>query len=126
VFSTSFTAQDLCVEPTPVQNGTGAYWLPQYFAQWRGRTLVVNDPYAYAFSGGQPPASTPPADSEFNGTTTESLSGVTLLYGQSYQFRARLADLTGGGPQPTDDSPSDAGSTTLNFRRYVPPKKVQF
>jgi hypothetical protein len=126
VFSTSFTAQDLCVEPTPVQNGTGAYWLPQYFAQWRGRTLVVNDPYAYAFSGGQPPASAPPADSEFNGTTTESLSGVTLLYGQSYQFRSRLADLTGGGPQPADDSPSDAGSTTLNFRRYVPPKKVQF
>ncbi|MFI5336291.1 MAG: hypothetical protein ACHQ5A_05885, partial [Opitutales bacterium] len=26
VFSTSFTAQDLCVEPTPVQNGSGDYW----------------------------------------------------------------------------------------------------
>ncbi len=126
VFSTSFTAQDLCVEPTPVQNGSGDYWLPQYFAQWRGRTLVVNDPYAYAFSGGQPPASTPPADSEFTGTTTESLPDVSLRYGQPYQFRTRLADLTGGGPEPTDTSPSDAGVTTLNFRRYVPPKKVQF
>jgi hypothetical protein len=126
VFSTTFAAQDLCVEPTPVQNGSGDYWLPQYFAQWRGRTLVVNDPYAYAFSGGQPPATTPPADSEFTGTTTESLSGVSLRYGDSYQFRARLADLTGGGPEATDPSPNDAGITTLNFRRYVPPKKVQF
>jgi len=126
VFSTSFTAQDLCVEPTPVQNGTGDYWLPRYFAQWRGRTLVVNDPYAYVFSGGQPPASTPPADSEFTGATTESLSGVNLRYGQPYQFRTRLADLTGGGPEPTDASPSDAGTTIVNFRRYIPPKKVQF
>lgn len=125
VFNTSFTAQDLCVEPTPVQNGTGDYWLPQYFAQWRGRTLVVNDPYAYLFSGGQPPSPAPPSDSEFTGTTTESLPDVTLLYGQSYQFRTRLADLTGGGPEPTDPSPSDAGTTTITFKRYVPPKKVQ-
>jgi hypothetical protein len=110
VFTASFTEQDQCVEPTPVQNGKGDYWLPRYFAQWRGRTLVVNDPYTYAFSGGQPPASTPPADSEFTGTTTESLSGVGLRYGQVYQFRTRLADLT----------------VTLTFKRYVPPKKVQF
>jgi hypothetical protein len=126
VFTASFTEQDQCVEPTPVQNGKGDYWLPRYFAQWRGRTLVVNDPYTYAFSGGQPPASTPPADSEFTGTTTESLSGVGLRYGQVYQFRTRLADLTGGGPEPADPSPSDAGATTLTFKRYVPPKKVQF
>jgi hypothetical protein len=125
VFTTSFTAQDLCVEPTPVQNaGSGQqYWLPRYFAQWRGRTLVVNDKYGYTFSGGQPPASTV-SDSDFTGTLSESLSGVNLLYGQNYEFRTRLADLTGGGPEPTDNSPSDAGSTTLAFRRYIPPKKV--
>lgn len=126
VFTTTFTAQDLCVEPTPVQNGSGDYWLPQYFAQWRGRTLVVNDPYAYAFSGGQPPASSAPSDSEFTGTTTESLSNVSLRFGENYQFRARLADLTGGGPLATDDSPSDAGSASITFKRWVPPKKVQF
>lgn len=127
VFTTTYTAQDLCVEPTPIQNaGPGQdYWLPQYFAQWRGRTLVINDQYAYAFSGGQPPAaSSAPPPSDFNGTTTESLPGVTLRYGNSYQFRTRLADLTGGGPQAGDPSPSDAGATTLPFRRHVPPKKV--
>jgi hypothetical protein len=126
VFSTSFTAQELCVEPTPIQNaGTGQqYWLPRYFAQWRGRTLVVNDQYGYAFSGGQPPAPSTVVDSDFTGTISESLSGVNLLYGQNYEFRTRLADLTGGGPVPSDTSPSDAGITTIPFRRYVPPKKV--
>ena len=63
------------VEPTPVQNaGAGQqYWLPRYFAQWRGRTLVVNDKYGYAFSGGQPPAPSAVTDSDFTGTLTESL-----------------------------------------------------
>jgi hypothetical protein len=125
VFSTPFKPQELCVEPTPVQNGTGDYWLPQYFAQWRGRTLVVNDPYAYIFSGGQPPASTPPTDSQFTGTTNESLPAVGLRYGNTYHFRTRLTDLTGGGPVSTDPSPSDAGLSTIAFKRYVPPKKVQ-
>jgi hypothetical protein len=124
VFNTSFTAQDLCVEPTPIQNGTGDYWLPQYFAQWRGRTLVVNDPYAYLFSGGQPPAASSTTDTEFTGTTAESLPTVGLRYGQTYQFRSRLTDLTGGGPEVTDPSPTDAGSATIVFKRHVPPKKV--
>lgn len=127
VFTTSFNATDLCVEPTPIQNsGTGQdYWLPQYFAQWRGRTLVVSDEYGFAFSGGQPPAPSTTTGTEFTGSLTESLPDVTLLYGQPYQFRTRMADLTGGGPEATDDSPDDAGTTTVNFRRFVPPKKVQ-
>src|ERR1019366_4289099 len=130
VFTTSFTDQDLCAEPTPVQNSSSSsgpkqdYWLPRYFAQWRGRTLVVNDKYGFAFSGGQPPAPSTTTDSDFTGTLTEALSGVNLRYGQSYQFRTRLADLTGGGPAPTDPDPTDVGIATLPFRRYVPPKKV--
>jgi hypothetical protein len=127
VFTTSYAAQDLCVEPTPLQNsGPGQFfWLPQYFAQWRGRSLVVDDKYAFAFSGGQPPAAhTPPQPSDFHGTTVESPSGVALRYGHSYQFRSRLADLTGGGPQASDPTPGDVAITTLDFRRHVPPKKV--
>ena len=126
VFTTSFTSQDMCVEPTPVQAaGAGQdYWLPQYFAQWRGRTLVVNDKYGYVLSGGQPPAPSAVTSSDFTGTLAESLSGVNLLYGQTYEFRTRLADLTGGGPAAGDASPSDAGTTTVPFRRYIPPKKV--
>jgi hypothetical protein len=126
VFATSFSGTDLCLEPTPIQNGGAAqaFWLPRYFAQWRGRTLVVNDQYGYVLSGGQPPAPSTPTDSEFSGTLSQFLPPFTLRYGNPYQFRTRLADLTGGGPQATDKSPADAGMTTVNFRRFIPPKKV--
>jgi hypothetical protein len=124
VFTASYAAQDLCVEPTPIQTGV-FFWLPQYFAQWRGRSLVVDDKYAFAFSGGQPPAAhTPPQPADFHGTTAESPSGVRLRYGHSYQFRTRLTDLTGGGPQASDPTPGDVAITNIDFRRHVPPKKV--
>ena len=126
VFSTTYSGE-LCVEPTPIQNAgpNQAYWLPQYFAQWRGRTLVVNDDYAYAFSGGQPAANTY-SNGDFNGAAFEVLPSVGLRYGQDYQFRTRLADLTGGGPEPPDPDPSDEGIAKIAFRRYVPPKQVPF
>jgi len=91
VFSTSFTSQELCVEPTPIQNaGAGQdYWLPRYFAQWRGRTLVVNDKYGYAFSGGQPPAPITTADSDF--TAHALLAGLSP---DLYQYQRDERGLT--------------------------------
>jgi hypothetical protein len=124
----SFTAtavEELPVEPTPVSNGSSTnFWLPRYFAHWRGSSLVVNDPYAYAFSGGQAPPSYPqnPSAPQFSGTLTESIN-ISLRYGDWYQFRSRLTDLTGGGPDATGSAP-DAGVATLQFLRYVPPKAV--
>jgi hypothetical protein len=124
----SFSAsaiEELTVEPTPVRNGNSAnFWLPRYFAHWRGRSLVVNDPYAYAFGAGDAPKSYPqnPAAPQFSGTLTEVLD-ISLRYGQWYQLRTRLADLTGGGPAATD-SAADSGVATLQFLRYVPPKAV--
>jgi hypothetical protein len=124
----SFTAsqdEELGIEPTPVANGDSTnFWLPRYFAHWRGRSLVVNDPYAYAFSGGQAPPAYPqnPGAPQFSGTLTEDIN-IGLRYGEWYQFRARLSDLTGGGPAPADTAP-DAGVATLQFLRYVPPKAV--
>ena len=124
----SFTAgavEELGIEPTPVANGNSTnFWLPRYFAHWRGRSLVLNDPYAYAFSGGQAPPAYPqsPGAPQFSGTLTEVIS-IGLRYGNWYQFRARLADLTGGGPAPADTAP-DAGVATLQFLRHVPPKAV--
>jgi hypothetical protein len=124
----SFTAsalQELAVEPTPTSTGTSKnYWLPRYFAHWRGSSLVVNDPYAYAFSNGDPPASYPqnPSAPQFSGSLSATLN-IGLRYGQWYQIRTRLMDLTGGGPTP-DGSAPDAGVATLPFLRYVPPKAV--
>jgi hypothetical protein len=124
----SFSAtavEEMTVEPTPVRNGNSPnFWLPRYFAHWRGRSLVVNDPYAYAFGHGDTPKSYPqnPAAPQFSGSLTEVID-IGLRYGQWYQLRTRLADLTGGGPAVSESAIS-AGVATLQFLRYVPPKAV--
>ena len=130
-FSVGPVSQELCVAPTPVSNaGSGNFWLPRYFAHWRGRSLVVNDQYAYAFSGdsGQNPKSyqqdlTAP---QFSGTIQDPVPPkIGLRYGQWYQFRTRLSDLTGGGPT-VDSTVSDAAEVvTDQFLRYVPPKTTK-
>ena len=118
--------EELWIEPTPVGNGAAPtnYWMPRYFAQWRGQSLVVDDPYAFTFGmGGTPPAYPQnPGAPQFNGSLQQVLN-IGLRYGDWYQLRTRMADLTGGGPDVTDGSP-DAGVATLPFLRYVPPKAV--
>ena len=55
------------------------------------------------------------------------LSGVpALLYGTDYEFRIRLADLTGGGPD-VSTAPVHPGPVPVSlakFRRYVTPKAL--
>jgi len=108
----TFTAKVLReygIEPVPVRSADGVdktSWLPRYFAQWRGKSLIVNDMDAYLLGGGAAPA-TPPA-------ITPELPPVQLLYGHDYEFRTRLLDLTGGTPDPG----LGAGSTPV--RRHLP------
>ena len=47
-----------------------------------------------------------------------------LLYGTTYQFRVRLADLTGAGPDPSQKPVAETAAqrATLTFSRHVPPK----
>jgi hypothetical protein len=124
-FTTTQT-EELAIEPTPVGNGTSPtnFWLPRYFAHWRGRSLVVSDKYGYAFGTGGPPApyTQNPGAPQFSGSLTEVID-IGLRYGNWYQFRTRLSDLTGGGPTADVIDPG-AGVTTIQFLRYVPPKAV--
>ncbi|WP_293676943.1 hypothetical protein [uncultured Phenylobacterium sp.] len=124
------------VFPAKVNADLGtAYWLPSYFTQWYGASLVLPDGRAAALDAsgaladpgtygdsripknpgqaGDLYAPRPPADCE-------------LKYGEAYDFRVRLADLTGGGPRVDDDELNDAPSTqaSLVFRRYVAPKAL--
>ena len=74
---------------------TAEAWLPLYFAQWRGYSLVVHDDTTSKLTPG-----TKPMPGNF---LQAFLTNVPVLrYGQDYEFRVRLADLTGGGPQSTD------------------------
>ena len=111
---------ELTIEPTaarpqdPDPNAIpGDAWLPRYFANWRGGSLVVADDVVKAMLDKRVLAAKPDP------------VGVLLAYGRSYAFRVRLADLSSGGPVvdegPVNLDPADVAS--LNFRRAVPPKQ---
>ena len=113
---------ELNVEAVPVNltfKETDGFWLPSYFTSWTGGSLVLVDPVRYRIAnqpGAVPPSLYTPVGADF----------VKLRYGHTYQFRVRLADLTGGGPL-VGDAPAriaPAPVATVPFRRFVPPKAI--
>jgi hypothetical protein len=110
------------IEPTPVRANRPDdkhAWLPRYFAQWRGESIVADDPIVHEMTGG---ALAAPA------TSLRALAPmVNLRYGQRYSIRVRLADISGGGPVITDQ-PEHPGAVSVahwDFKRHVPPKAVR-
>lgn len=114
---------DAAIEPTPIRSADPAdseAWLPRYFAQWRGKSLAVNDTTVNQLTGG----STQTASSFL---TPVLPAGVHLLYSNQYAFRTRLVDLTGGGPGTQDKpiNPAAANVAQCRFQRFIPPKAVR-
>lgn len=117
---------ELPVEVHPMQldgnQATGRFWLPMYLTQWSGASLVLPDEDAAALyhteaAGGQLGKQFAPL----------GLDAIPLRYGNSYQFRVRLMDPTGGGPD-ADDAPvheAPAPIATVPFRRHVVPEPVR-
>ena len=124
-------AGEAAVEVVPAQIApayAGRYWLPAYFATWRGGSLVLTDPDLVALH--QDPAlagpETPPhrlgRDKAFRPVGHQD---VLLRYGTTYEFRVRLADLTSGGPVPDDPMPPAPDAiATVPFRRRTRPAAV--
>jgi len=115
-------AGELTVEVAPLQldnEDDGDYWMPAFFSEWRGRSLVTADEVALRLSGVGAAAA---ADSYH----PVGADAVPLRYGHSYDFRVRLADISGGGPLPSAEpiDPAPAPVTTCRFRRFVPPREV--
>ena len=133
---TSISGNEFWVAPAPVRASANNNavsedpgWLPLYFAQWAGSSLVLPDPIvqllAFAVSVPNPPQPLPPATLP---NPNPDLSAIPpLLYGNQYEFRVRLTDLTGGGPVSMDLSshPGPAAITQVSFLRYVPPKTLE-
>ncbi len=118
------------------RTGTGAQppcdskgaWLPRYFTRWHGRSLVVNDDTLFKLTGGLPKkADNTPLNPPQSQNYAPDGADIELLYGKIYEFRCRLADLTGGGPVDDDDPerPAPAPITKLRFLRHVPPKALR-
>jgi hypothetical protein len=118
---------ELFINPAPTRSSVAGAaddpaWLPLYFAAWRGASLVAADNTVAQLN--------PPAPAGTAPLPTSTLSGVPVpppLYGQEYQFRVRLTDLTGGGPG-VGDAPVHPGLApigTCPFRRFIPPKSLE-
>ncbi len=109
---------ELGAETVPVRHDPtqpGEWWLPSYFTQWRGRSVVVADPIALQLHGVVNPSAGKPY-------TPVGDTDVPLLYGKSYDFRVRLMDLSRSGPRVIDAAinPGPAPVATIPFRRLVP------
>ena len=136
--TTNISGNEFWVAPAPIRPSTSDNttndqpgWLPMYFAQWAGSSLVLPDPVvqllAYAVNAANTPAvGTLPTPSLPN-PNPDLTSVPTLLYGNNYEFRVRLVDLTGGGPFASDLAvhPGPAPTTQTRFLRYVPPKTLE-
>ena len=126
---------ELWVAPASIRPSQGAApandgndedaWLPLYFAQWAGTSLVLPDPTVQLLAAGWGRAPvTPPGPGP---GARPDLSGVpALLYGTDYEFQVRLVDLTGGGPDvnAAPVHPGPVPVTLAKFRRYVTPKAL--
>lgn len=132
----SFTNKELPYQVYPAQldgDLDKSYWLPMYFAAWAGRSMVLPDDTATALYQHSDVKANP--DTHVSGPPANTLnkiyepSGITttLRYGTPYQFRIRLSDLSGGGPElartPEDERPSQ--TTKCRFKRYVAPDTVR-
>ena len=136
---TSINGSELWVTPVPVRAGSDnnrknaePAWLPLYFAQWAGSSLVLPDPVvqllAYAVRTANTDDVKKPLPAPALPNPSPDLTTVPLLrYGNDYEFRVRLVDLTGGGPTSDDPivHPGPAPTSLAAFRRFVPPKSLE-
>jgi len=122
--------QELNVEVYPaIPDGRkNHFWLPAYFAYWTGKSLVLQDDDAIDIYKKD--------QNELNGNQQVSkngmydpigLDGIPLLYGRTYEFRTRLADMTGGGPPAAEQHIYDAEAPIArhSFKRYAIPQTVR-
>jgi hypothetical protein len=106
--------------PRPGADRAPEFWLPLYFAQWRGTPLGVRDDTPHLLAGGVAAQAQPPVTSSaFTGKDVPA-----LLYGTTYEMRVRLADVSGGGPGTGDLPVNETISerARVRFSRFVPPK----
>jgi hypothetical protein len=122
---------DAVVEVAPAQiapDRPGEYWMPPYFATWRGSSLALTDQDLTNLHQ-HPELNAPALSAHRLGRETVFAplddKRVPLLYGKTYEFRVRLADLTRGGPASDDDIPLAPDSVaTVDFRRRTRPAQI--
>lgn len=116
------------------------YWLPMYFANWLGHSMVLPDPDAAAiYQTTNVDVQADPVDAVNNtgtgvsGPARNQLNALyeagdittPLRYGNNYEFRVRMQDLSGGAPDrergPLNPTASDI--TSRRFKRFISPNQ---
>ncbi len=125
------------VYPMQIDGNQGRnYWLPAYFTQWNGKSLVLPDKEAaeiyrtaeeirtYADGDNITKTLAAPINNQYLPTR---LDQVQLIYGHQYEFRVRMGDISGGGPSVDDDRQNEAISQddVVPFKRYVAPNEIR-
>ena len=112
------------------------YWLPMYFANWIGHSMVLPDPDAAAIyqttnvdvtadpvdaANDTGTGVSGPAQNQLNAIYAAGPINTQLRYGRNYEFRVRMQDLSGGAPdivrRPFNATASDTAS--CRFRRFI-------
>jgi hypothetical protein len=114
------------------------FWLPMYFANWNGNSIVLPDADAARIYQTTNPLVKPDtktnirpggAKNQLGDIYEEVRADAALLYGHGYKFRVRLRDMSGGGPslvlgaEPINESP--AGEGACDFKRFVAPNRLR-
>jgi hypothetical protein len=121
------------------------YWLPMYFADWVGHSMVLPDPDAAAiYQTTNKDMKPDPVITESNTGNNLTGTGVSgpaenqlsriykpgtiatkLRYGNNYEFRIRMQDLSGGTPDlkatPVNETPS--ATARCRFKRFISPNQ---
>jgi len=108
------------------------YWLPMYYAHWIGKNMVTEDQDALEIykndqDNGAMQNEIQDKRVEKNKTLIPALLQTTLRYGKTYEFRVRMTDISGGGPEISDDPLNAAASpeTSVSFKRFVNPAMLR-
>jgi hypothetical protein len=122
--------KELGVEVYPAQldhRKNEPFWLPQYFANWIGKSLVLADVDAITIFQKEKNDVPGKKANKFNQYSAAGLDGFQLLYGTKYDFRVRLADISGGGPTIDENRVYAAAAPEgfCDFRRRVQPQTVR-
>jgi len=123
---------------------TKNYWLPMYFANWNGHSMVLPDEEAiriFQHNEDLQPDTPDPLNPENKGKTNVTGApknnllkiyeptglSTKLKYGLEYDFRVRMTDMTHGGPLPNQDPVNDATTPVgyCHFKRYVAPSTIR-
>lgn len=101
----------------------GNFWLPMYFASWNDQCVVLPDKRAADLYANDKEKNLPVALSEAYSAPDYT---TRLRYGNQYEFRIRMRDMSGGGPDAnaTVAKAIPGLLTRTHFKRHVAPNAL--